>query len=464
VGMEAGAADPLADQALATRLAGELRGSVLRTPGLGWMERLPAVWSPLSDQVMLDRVSKLVTMIGGAIVIEAGLEKVQKFAVVGSKKKAADVMALLAGQLEELDAVFDVKPFLVNCPNGVYNIRTKKFRQHKSTDRFLKTTGCDYVAGARSAAWEEAWSAVDVETAPWLRLRLGQALSGERPSDDRVLFLRGDGSNGKSVIVDAISLAMGGYALAAPPKVLLSTPSDHSTELMTLRNVRMALLEELPDQHLAGAQLKRLSGPREITARLIGQNNVSFPAQFSLFVTTNYPLRTPDTDYGTWRRFAIVPFFYKYVDEPVVEREGERLRDSALKRWSERVADPGVLAWLLEAAYDAEQDKVAFSTLPIPVALATDEARRDNDTLSQFCEERLVLEQGQSIPKSDLHKAYSDWARGQNLQPVSSPTFRQRFMMSEFGKHVQESRSSSARSWVGVRLRERLPFANEVTE
>lgn len=456
--------DPLTDQALATTLAEVLRGSVLRTPALGWLQQAGAVWSPLSDQVMLDRVSKLVAKLGGDIVLKAGLEKMSKFAVVGSRKKAADIMALLAGQLEESDLVFDAKPFMLNCPNGVVNLKTLKFRAHKPSDRFLKVTGAPYLPGVISASWAQAWDAVDPETAPWLRLRLGQALTGERPADDRVLFLRGDGSNGKSVIMDAVSLVAGSYGLAAPPRVLLSSPSDHSTELMTLKSVRMALLEELPDQHLAGAQLKRLSGPREITARLIGQNNVTFPAQFSLIVTTNYPLRTPDTDYGTWRRFAIVPFFYKYVDEPVVQAEGERKRDGALKRWSERVADPGVLAWLVQAAYDAEQDKAAFSTLPLPVAMATDEARRENDTVSQFCQERLVLEQGARIGKTDLHKAYAEWARGQNLSPASAPTFRARFMGTDFGKHVKEDRAASGRSWVGVRLLQRLPYAMEVPE
>lgn len=423
-----------------------------------------AVWSPLSDQVMLDRVSKLVAAIGGRIVLEAGLEKVSKFAVVGSKKKASDVLALLAGQLQEFDSVFDAKSFLFNCPNGVVNLRTKKFRKHKPSDRFLKVAGCDYIPGAVSREWLQAWSAVDEETAPWLRLRLGQALTGERPADDRVLFLRGEGANGKSVIMDAVSLSIGGYGLAAPPRVLLSSPSDHSTELMTLKGVRMAFLEELPDQHLSGAQLKRLSGPREITARLIGENNVSFPAAFSLFVTTNYPLRTPDTDYGTWRRFAIVPFFFKYVDEPVAELQGERKRDGALKRWSERVADPGVLAWLIDAAVDAERDKVAFTTLPRPVQIATDEAERENDTISQFCAERLVLEQGATLGKTEMHRAYAEWARGQGLSPASGPTFRARFKSTEFGKHVDESRSSTARSWLGVRLAQRLPYVSEVPD
>lgn len=417
---------------------------------MGWLVRRDAVWAPLSDQAMLERVSAEVAREGSVVVARMGAQGAVKSTMVFSKKKAADVMALLAGALEEPDQVFDTKDWKLNCPNGVVDLRTGKLREHRVGDRFLRVTGTVFDPEARSNRWEKAWEAVDPDTAPWLRLRLGQAITGTRPRDDRVLFLKGGGSNGKSVMVDAVSLALGDYALTVPPRVLLGSPSDHSTEMMTLQGVRLALLEEMPEHHLAGAMLKRLAGPREITARRIARDNVTFPVMFSLFVTTNYPLRIADTDYGTWRRVTMVPFPFRYVAQPI---DGERKRDNALKRWSESTADPGVLAWLVAAAVECYADMSGFETLPESVETATNETRSDNDTLGQFAEECLVLEQGALTSKNALFNAYRSWARD-NLggREMSQVTFKPRFLETELGKHVKETRSAGVRYWSGVRV------------
>lgn len=219
------------------------------------------------------------------------------------------------------------------------------------------------------------------------------------------------------------------------------------------------MLEEMPEHHLAGAMLKRLAGPREITARQIAKDNITFPVTYSLVVTTNYPLRIADTDHGTWRRVAMVPFPYRYVSEPV---DGERLRDRALKRWSESVADPAVLAWLVAASVDCFRDMGAFETLPESVEAATNETRSANDTLSQFAEDRLVLEQEATVAKSEVFAAYQGWARAQGLKDMAAITFTQRFKETEMGQHVTETRTPGVRYWKGVRLRERSVFVPEV--
>jgi putative DNA primase/helicase len=404
---------------------------------------------------MLHEVSLLVERLGRETLARLGIAETTAVSVwktLGGRRKASDVLALMAGKMAERDEVFDAKPWKLNCPNGVVDLRTGLLRPHRPSDRFRKVTGVAYDPDARSARWAKAWEAVDPDTAPWLRLRLGQAVTGTRPRDDRVLFLRGGGSNGKSVVVDAVSLALGDYALTVPPRVLIGAPSDHSTEMMTLQGVRLALLEEMPEHHLAGAMLKRLAGPREITARRIARDNVTFPVMFSLFVTTNYPLRVADTDHGTWRRITMVPFPFRYVAEPI---EGERRRDHALKRWSESVADAGVLAWLVKAAVDCYRDMPGFETLPQSVELATNATRSENDVLGQFAEERLILDQGAVTAKSELFAAYQWWARDQGQKPLSAVTFTARFRETDLGQHVGESRSGGVRFWTGVRLRER---------
>lgn len=430
---------------------------------MGWLARHEAVWAPVSQESMLGLVSAQVAQLGVSIVTEMGAKAMSKAPTILSAKKASDVLRLLGGQLEEPDSVFDSKPWKLNCPNGVVDLRTGKIRDHRETDRFLKVAGVAYDRSAPSGMWRKALLALDPDLANWLRLRFGQAITGTRPRDDRVLFLKGGGSNGKSVFVDAIGLACGGYAATVPPRVLIGSPSDHSTELMTMKGVRVAILEEMPEHHLAGAMLKRIVGPREITARLIGKDNTTFPVVYSLFVTTNYPLRIADVDHGTWRRVTMVPFPYRYVQEPAV-LDGERQRDNELKRWSESRADPAVLAWLVQAAVDCFSDMPGFETLPQSVELATNETRSENDLLSVFAEEQLVLDQGVVTTKTELFNCYRMWALNQGQKPVASVVFSQRFKETEMGKHVKEDRGSVGRYWIGVRLRLRPAYAEEAAE
>jgi P4 family phage/plasmid primase-like protien len=429
---------------------------------MGWLRRDGAIWSPLSSELVLGLVSEQVAQIGVEYIQSQGAKLMKDAPMVLSTNKAANVLRLMAGMLEEPDERFDSKPYKVNCLNGVVDVRTKGFREHRDDDRFLKVTGAEYDPDAVSGRWLQALEAIDPVTLDWLRLRFGQAVTGTRPLDDRVLFFKGGGSNGKSVLVDAITMALGSYAAAVPPKILLGSPSDHSTEMMTLQGVRLALLEEMPEHHLPGAMLKRLVGPREITARRIAKDNVTFPVIFTLFVTTNYPLRIADTDDGTWRRVTMVPFPYKYAKEPMGALE--RRKDPKLKRWSERTPDPAVLAWLVNASYDWYHDQPRFEQLPESVEAATNETRSENDLLSVFAEERLVLDQGVLTPKAEVFNAYLRWANEQNQKPLSNVAFVPRFKETDMGRHVSEHRTASAKYWVGVRLRERSPYIVEGME
>ena len=115
------------------------------------------------------------------------------------------------------------------------------------------------------------------------------------------MVLKGSGENGKTTIIDAVRGAVGAeYAVPLPDRVLLSRPGDHPTELMTLRDARLAFMEEFPELgHLNVKRLKDLTGTEYITARFCGMDSITWRATHSLFVTTNYLPRVDESDHGT---------------------------------------------------------------------------------------------------------------------------------------------------------------------
>src|SRR5690606_10180957 len=156
------------------------------------------------------------------------------------------------------------------------------------------------------------------------------------------------GANGKSTVLDGVSKALGDFAVAVPDKVLLASPGDHPTELMTLKGARLAWIEELPEGDFVSAtRLKKAAGTDVLTARAIGQDNVSWETTHSLMATTNYEVQLDAVDHGTWRRLALVRFPYRF-DGSDPDRPG----DPTLK--SRVLTDPAIhraaLAWIVEGA------------------------------------------------------------------------------------------------------------------
>jgi putative DNA primase/helicase len=120
---------------------------------------------------------------------------------------------------------------------------------------------------------------------------------------------QGSGENGKTTFAGAVAAALGDYYTLVPDRVILGNPSDHPTELMTLRGARFALIEETPEaRRLSVNRLKKVVGTPQITARLIRQDSVTFDAVHSLFLSTNYRPVIEEVDHGTWRRLAQLRF------------------------------------------------------------------------------------------------------------------------------------------------------------
>ncbi len=138
-------------------------------------------------------------------------------------------------------------------------------------------------------------------------------------------------------------LALGTYAALVPDKLLLANPNDHPTDQMTLRGVRFAVIEELPEAGRLNTQrLKKIVGTGAITARKMKQDFVTFEPQHALFVTTNHLPIISETDHGTWRRLDRVPFKRRY--RPAGVKDGSPM-DQALHQRVLVTSARGRLRW-----------------------------------------------------------------------------------------------------------------------
>ncbi|WP_062289811.1 DNA primase family protein [Demequina phytophila] len=425
--------DPTDDAELVRRVASEMRDHYAYTGALGWLRHgKRGVWKPINDRQMLHVVMRRLEEIAAELAQDDALPRPSPRSVklLRQTRKAESVMRPLAGALTVELGDFDQNPADLNCPNGVVDLRTGELRQHQPSDRFLLCASAPFEPGATSPAWAAATAAMTEQTLQWMQLRLGQAITGETPPDDRILFLQGGGENGKSLFVTGLQTALGDYAKALPHRVLLASPGDHPTELMELRGLRLGILEELPEgRYLNVQRLKATVGTSRISARLIRRDSVQFDATHALIVTTNYMPQIAETDAGTWRRLVMIPFPFRYVSVPTAGTN-ERPRDDTLKT-ALQIRDPAVLAWLIEGAVRYYNDPEAFREVPEEVRLATASWRDDADLIGQFFEEEIELDEGNFVASARLAERFNKWLEPQGHQRMNVRTFMSRWRSTE---------------------------------
>jgi len=246
--------------------------------------------------------------------------------------------------------------------------------------------------------------------------------------DERMVLLSGGGRNGKTTLMNTVFEALGGYAAAVPNTLLLAgrQVGQATPEKMTIRGVRLAYIEETPeDRHLDANALKEVVGTPTVQGRELYKGFVSFGATHSLFLNTNYPPRVVETDEGTWRRLARLDFPYRFVSPGKdLERETDRRGDPLLKtRLRSTEAKEAALAWLVEGArrwYDAQ----TLSAFPDPQSVvdATRRWRHDSDLILRYLDEWVEFDRDSFVTTADLYRHFREWSRAQGHQDITQTT------------------------------------------
>lgn len=329
---------------------------------------------------------------------------------------------------------FDQHPDLLNCTNGVVDLRTSELLAHDPNLLLTKVCAGPYVPGATLLLWDRALQAAAPGVAEWLQARFGQSATGHRPDDDTMLVNLGGGGNGKTTIINAVLFALGDHAGLLSDKALLGEAGGHSTELMTFRGLRMALIEELPEEgHLNVQRLKATVGTALITARLVHRNNVSFQTTHSMWINSNYAPIVSSTDHGTWRRLLAVPWPYTYVEAGTErdshnERAGDRTLRPALIDHPTEETHAAVIAWVVAGARRWYEAGRIAPKVPDAVAAATEKWREDSDVTLTYAREHLVADEGGFITGTELLKEFNEYLGHEGKRPWSAQTFRNRML------------------------------------
>jgi putative DNA primase/helicase len=331
--------------------------------------------------------------------------------------------------------IWDSDRYQLGTPAGSVDLRTGELREAQPDDFITKATAVAPAETADCPRWmqflHEATNG-DQGLIDFLQQFAGYALTGDI-KEHALLFIYGDGGNGKGVFLNTITNVMGDYAVAAAMETFVSSSTDrHPTDLAMLRGARLVYASETEEgRDWAESRIKQMTGGDRIRARFMRQDFFEYLPQFKLLLIGNHQPNLRNIDDAAKRRFNIVPFTHKpATPDP----------DLMTKLHAER---PGILRWLIEGCLAWQ--RVGLVRPPVVIE-ATQEYFEEQDMIRQWIEERCNTGKGLWCSSTDLFTSWSTWAIAHGEKPGSMKRFVG--ALRRLGFRFQ--RSNRARGFFGI--------------
>lgn len=442
----------MSDHANALALAMLRPGEFLRCDAYGWLYWDGRQWVTDNAEAALDRaVVEMLRRRVAAATSPAHFERggeLRKFCTpnVGRREGCKALYGSFEEVVTTVDA-FDADPNLLNCQNGVVDLRTGVLSPHNPAQRFMHCTAVDYDPGADDSAWV-SWlvDAVGPEQADWLQMATGYSLTGHT-REEVLFYLFGPQRAGKGTFTETL-LTLLGRPLAT--EVNFSTFTAQRTgdtqnfDLAPLKPCRfVAASESNLYERLNEAKVKAMTGGNEIYCAFKHRTHFGYRPRFKVWLSSNQPVNADPDDAPTWGRIRIVEFPHSHAGAEDKTLK-ETMRSSAMLS--------GVLAWAVRGAM--RWYALGAAGLPEPqrsVALK-DEHRGALDTVGMWIGERVIACDGCAEASAALYQSYKSWCVDNGVPPKQQRAFTNALQHKGFTADRMRIDGSLQRVLRGLRL------------
>jgi P4 family phage/plasmid primase-like protien len=273
----------------------------------------------------------------------------------------------------------------LNLENGVLCLKTREFLEHSHEYGFRSILPYDYDPEAKCPEFEKVLNDVTCGNETYKKILLmymGYSVTGMIPKAAKVLFLLGEGSNGKSMFLK-LWRALVGEKYARSVKFNMLKQEKYIAEL---DSAKVNFMEELPDFGKGNGEvweiIKDLSSGGNMLARELYGHPFYFDNTCKLVAATNTLPAGGSKNDGTYRRMLIVRF------NAVFSKENGNIDLGIVDRVIKNELS-GVLNLVLKAAQELEENSFQFPENE-EMQEALTEFKEKNDNAAEFCNERLV--------------------------------------------------------------------------
>lgn len=305
---------------------------------------------------------------------------------------------------------FDVDPSLLNFQNGILNLDSLEFIEADKTMMISRQTAVEFDPTAKAPRWEAFIREVfdgNEALALYVQRALGYCLSG-KINEQAFFIAHGSGANGKSTLLNTVRKVLGDYSSTTAFSTFdADNRNQYGNDLAALKARRFVIaIEAEQSKRLAEARVKTVTGGEPVSCRFLYGEFFEMIPEFKVWLGVNHKPLIRGSDHGIWRRIHLIPFAITFGNnEDITEGKAKYLQDRNLEV---KLADeyPGIMNWLI-AGYKMWMDQGLNP--PYSVQTATQEYKKENDSVALWLDERCSTGLDYTMPASEGYSDFRDF-------------------------------------------------------
>lgn len=316
---------------------------------------------------------------------------------------------------------------LLPLKNGkLIDLKTLQVRDRTINDKFTFECPVSYLPESNFEHANKFFCDImpDEKEREYLRKSLGYMLTGE--VDARAFFIwYGNGSNGKSVILNLMMKILDKFYVSADKSVFCKTDnknsgaaSPHIYALLGKRMIGYSEGETSDHFELNFSMLKQVSGDDELSCRGLYKDQITFKSCGKLIFATNYVPRLSKED-AVFNRTRMANFNQEFVEHPTGT---QKHKDTQFTDNLETIYLDEVFSWICQGSKKYYENRKII--MPETFQTQTEKFMQQEDSIESFFVHRIEWTKNpkDSIKKNDIFNAYNEYCKeaGLRCQPRST--------------------------------------------
>jgi P4 family phage/plasmid primase-like protien len=341
----------------------------------------------------------------------------------------------------------------INCLDGVLNWKTGDFFKHDSKFRLTTQIHANCLSSTKTDFQTSYFKKfldgiLDKETQKMLQESMGLMLSPHAQEVQSSFCFLGNGSNGKSKLMDIMAHLIGQENISSLGFSKFSGEFDLAS--LEGKSLNLVYDDDLSEANgKIGAAFKSVVCGEPVNVNK--KNKDHQPMQFNIthFFGLNVMPSVREKSHGIFRRISILPFKKTFgSEEDVAAGKADCVRDSNItKEIMENELDL-IFRWSVEGL-----KRLYFKDFNLTISEASkqemEDYKRDSDSAYQFLQEGIESAPGYRICVSDVICAYNFFCDSNGIKPMDGRNFGKR--LKALG--VQQKRTNTARFYLDVKIR-----------
>lgn len=331
-----------------------------------------------------------------------------QYIINSTRTPRLEVLRYLELKAEEVDMC---SPKLITLKNGVLNLENKQLLDYTADNKIKNKVPISYNPSAYNETMDKTLNKIccnDMQLRLLIEEMIGYTLF-RRNELGKCFILTGQGSNGKSTLLDVIKRLVGKENLAS---VSLNELNDRF-KTFQLEGKLVNIGDDISNSYIEdNSTFKKLVTGETVNVERKGKDPFDFENYSKLIFSANEIPRINDLSDGLKRRIIFIPFSAKFSK-----------RDKDYDPFIiDKLMEQSALEYLLKIALEG-LDRILYNrefTHSTIVDAAWDEYEKTNNPVIGFIEEEAKIH---NECVNDVFKQYQCWCSENGLKPLSKNKF-----------------------------------------